>query len=176
MSYAINVLCNFGLLVYLVSILLHFHKIIFRIHHICRVFQQCGAVCEPLPCLSLSFLHQTVDTILVLPACFQYSYNNRLTIFTKSFSTYITNVGCELPFFVSLSVFTSNCKYNFGLACLLSILLYNRLTTFTKSFSAYITNVGSFTSVEPGVYYHFVSLREGLMTKLTRVGSGICEY
>ena len=67
-------------------------------------------------------------------------------------------------------------KCNFGLACLLSILLHNRLTTFTKSFSAYITYVGSFTSVEPGVYYHFVSLREGLMTKLTRVGSGICEY
>ena len=59
---------------------------------------------------------------------------------------------------------------------ILKTILALQLTTFTKSFSAYITNVGSFTSVEPGVYYHFVSLREGLMTKLTRVGSGICEY
>ena len=46
---------------------------------------------------------------------------------------------------IALSLFeflTSNRRCNFGLACLLSILLHNRVTIFTKPFSTYITNIG----------------------------------
>ena len=146
--------CNFGLAC-LLSILLHNRLTIFT-KPFSTYITNIG--CELPFCISFSFLHQTVNTILALPACFQtrYFWFPKISVIR----------GLPVPFCLSFSFFHQ----------ILNTILALQLTTFTKSFSAYITNVGSFTSVEPGVYYHFVSLREGLMTKLTRVGSGICEY